>query len=175
MLNSDRARAAAEALFKTTDEIAGEAIESPTEDTPERRRRRIVRRRPAGRAAEPEAVAAKPVEEAEEPRSARELLRLLTRKEAPRIEEPEPVPVVAPAPKRRVVARPPVASQVFQLELELQDDAGQVETLVLVIRGADMADALRATHARVEDWMDERHPGAEWRMAAIELLPDLLV
>lgn len=182
MLYSDRALAEAEALFKKNGESTEAVDESPADGSPARRRRRIVRQVQA----EPE------VDSTQGPgagrrdddprRSAREILRLLKRKEAPRsdVEEIAPPPPIV-RPRRRIAQPSPTpapapASTVFQLEVEvLGDDPAQPETIILVVRGTDMAHALRSTVARVEAWMDDRKPGAEWRMTAIELLPDLLV
>lgn len=181
MLNPDRAMAKAEALFKKNDETTEAAAAQPSDGTPERRRRRIVRQVPTVIAADGSAQPAQLRREGDERRSAREILRLLSRKE-PALEEaleeaPEPVVPPVARPRRRVV-KPVIAasSAVFQLEVEvLVSDSEEPETVVLVIRGADMAGAVRSTLSRVEAWMDERRPGAEWRMTAIELLPDLLV
>jgi hypothetical protein len=174
MLESDRALAKAEALFKKPDEAA-DAVEAGAVDVaPERRRRRIVRSRPS--VPSDEGAAASSAVATEEHRSAREVLRLLTRKEPVREApvEPAPQPVVRRVRRAASPATVPT-SPAFQLEVEVEGAPGQApELVVLVIRGKDMADALRSTHVRVEDWIAERRPGADWRMTAIELLPHIL-
>ena len=176
MLNTDRALAKAEALFKKNDESS----DASDEDAPDRPRRRIVRRRAKSSPGEAEGHSPTPDEAGGDRRSAREILRLLKRKEPARDPAPEPIPEPIPEPvvrpRRRAVAQAPrVAAPAYQLEVQVfVPPFDEAETVVLVIRGKDMADAIRSTQLRVEDWISERRPGAEWRMSAIELLPDIL-
>lgn len=102
--------------------------------------------------------------------------RPVTEPGAPPFQPAEAQEASRPAAERAESPRPlaQTGTPAWRLDVEIRSGTGSIDGVVLVLRGPDPATALQGSIGQVRAWLEARHPGAEWRMSAIELLPPVL-